>query len=878
MIGFSRGGLGKLLGPVQRRLARVDLRGHENKILLLLALVVSAVVGLIVVGFVAVTERMGKVLLTAGGMQRFLSPVIGSLVGGWLLFRFFPDARGSGIPQTRVALLLQNGVIGLRTVVGKFVCSSISLGSGVALGREGPSVHIGAGIASAAGRRLGLSEEQVRSLIPVGTAAAVAAAFNTPLAAVLFTLEEILADLHARVVGSVVIGAATSWIVLRLILGDEPLFHVPAYQLVHPLEFSIYALLGLLGGLVSTAFVKLLLWQRAAFLRTPRRWQPFTPAVGGLVVGLLALAVPGVLGVGYNLVSAALNGQMALKVMLLLLAMKLVATSTSYSSGNAGGIFGPALFIGAMLGGAVGQVAHSLLPDYTGNAGAYALVGMGAAFAGIVRTPMTSVIMIFEVTRDYTIIVPLMIANLCSYLLAQKLQRLPIYEALSRQDGITMPSAAHRPEPLTVDRAMRLQNVPDAAIADSEHSPRVHPDDPLDSALQRMGEAGIDEIPVVSRAGAKQIGVLNAKDILPTYQKLGGLKEREGAASASAQNWLPAVAAITVAAVLIVSGLVFWQRSRRSDLGIEAYRNGEKLLAQGQVDEAVLAFRNALAHTPNNVKLRAALGLALVESGHLDDASSYLSEAAQTDPANGPVWIGLAKTALARGEKKQALQFFQQALAKEWSAQEEPLRRSAQLEYATLLSDAGRRNEAISLLLSIIEQRGDDPVLGKKAADAVKVIGSPAQVEEAYAALASRFPGDSGVWLRLGDARFAMDKDNLALNAYRRAATADPGNAEAQRAAALVEDVLRTDPTRRGLSVRERARRWDEILQRVISAVAVCGTSPEIEEAKPLLKERAVSLEVSDQKMETALNIWKSAATSCKTEAVLTHILAKLGE
>ena len=183
--------LSKLLGPVQRRFARVDLREHEDKILLLLALVISAVVGLIVVAFVAVTERMGRVLVNAGAMQRVLSPLLGSLVGGWLLFKYFPDARGSGIPQTRVALILQKGVIGVRTVIGKFICSSISLGSGVALGREGPSVHIGAGIASAAGRRLGLSEEQVQSLIPVGTAAAIAAAFNTPLAAVLFTLEEI---------------------------------------------------------------------------------------------------------------------------------------------------------------------------------------------------------------------------------------------------------------------------------------------------------------------------------------------------------------------------------------------------------------------------------------------------------------------------------------------------------------------------------------------------------------------------------------------------------------------------------------------------------------------------------------------------------------
>ena len=217
-----------LLNPIRRPFSRVDLREHEDEILLMLALVISAVVGLIVVAFVAMTERMGRILLVAGPAQRLLSPFVGALVGGWLLYRFFPDARGSGIPQTRVALL-----------VGKFICSAVSLGSGVALGREGPSVHIGAGIASVIGRRLGLSDEQVRSLIPVGTAAAVAAAFNTPLAAVLFTLEEILADLHARLVGTVVIGATTSWIVLRLILGDEPLFHVPSYQLVHPLEFVI---------------------------------------------------------------------------------------------------------------------------------------------------------------------------------------------------------------------------------------------------------------------------------------------------------------------------------------------------------------------------------------------------------------------------------------------------------------------------------------------------------------------------------------------------------------------------------------------------------------------------------------------------------------
>ena len=184
MISSILGDFKNLLPPLQRRLARLDLGEHEDKILVLLALVISAVVGLIVVAFLAVTERLGHALAAAGPLQRFLSPLIGSLVGGLLLFRFFPDARGSGIPQTRVALILQNGYISLRTVIGKFICSSISLGSGVALGREGPSVQIGAWIASVAGRRLGLSENHIRWLIPAGSAAAVAAAFNTPLAVV----------------------------------------------------------------------------------------------------------------------------------------------------------------------------------------------------------------------------------------------------------------------------------------------------------------------------------------------------------------------------------------------------------------------------------------------------------------------------------------------------------------------------------------------------------------------------------------------------------------------------------------------------------------------------------------------------------------------
>src|SRR5215471_6818856 len=410
-----------------------ELRQHEDQVILVLALVIGALTGLAVVAFILLTERMGMRLYPVDGApwRRLLFPVVGSLGIGYLLYRYFPNARGSGVPQTKAALFAREGRITLRTVLGKFFCTSATLASGIPLGREGPAVQVGGGIASVLGRNLGLSAEKVKALIPVGSAAAIAAAFNTPLAAVLFALEEIVGDLHAPVMGAVVLASATSWIVLRLLLGNSPLFKVPQYQLVHPAEFLIYAVLGLAGGLASVAFTKLLLGMRERFLRFPQKTVWFQPVAGGLLVGIVGWFVPQVLGVGYGYVGNALNGNMALKLMALLVVLKLITVTTSYASGNAGGIFGPALFIGAMLGGCVGTLAHHLFPASTATPGAYALVGMGAVFAGIVRAPMTSVLMIFEMTQDYAVIVPLMISNLVSLFISSRLQKQPIYEALA---------------------------------------------------------------------------------------------------------------------------------------------------------------------------------------------------------------------------------------------------------------------------------------------------------------------------------------------------------------------------------------------------------------------------------------------------------------
>src|SRR5437660_6720552 len=280
------------------------MRQRDEQVCMVMALVIGSLIGLAVVAFILLTERMGMRLYPVGGARwrRLLFPVAGSLGIGYLLYRYFPNARGSGVPQTKAALFAREGRITLRTVLGKFFCTSATLASGIPLGREGPAVQVGAGIGSVLGRLLGLGSEQVKNLIPVGAAAAIAAAFNTPLAAVVFSLEEIMGDLHAPVMGAVVLASATAWMVLRVFLGNQPLFKVPQYQLVHPAEFAVYAVLGVAGGLVSVAFTKRLLGLRARFLRFPQKTFWFQPVAGGLLVGLMGWFVPQVLGLGYAFV------------------------------------------------------------------------------------------------------------------------------------------------------------------------------------------------------------------------------------------------------------------------------------------------------------------------------------------------------------------------------------------------------------------------------------------------------------------------------------------------------------------------------------------------------------------------------------------------
>lgn len=501
------------------------LRTREEQLFLILTVVVGIVAGLSAVLFSLSIDAVTRLLFGTqpGQLRLFVVPVLGSLVGGFLLAKVVPGVRGSGVPQTKAAFHLAGGVIPAHVPIGKFVTGVLCIGTGQSMGREGPSVQIGAGLASLIGRWLHLSPRRVRDLVPVGCAGALAAAFNTPVAAVLFALEEIIGDNNAPLLGSTVVASVSSVIVERAILGNEPLFHVPTYHLEHPAELGAYAVLGIVGALLSLLFCKLLLWMRAGFLRLPPATKTIQPVVGGVAVGLLLLITPAVMGVGYDYVDLALNGGLLFQTMVVLCLLKLVATTISYAAGNAGGIFAPSLYIGAMAGGALGVAVQMYAPFPTAGAGAYALVGMGTLFAGIIRAPMTSVFMIFEITQDYQILVPLMVANLLSFLLARHYQPLPVYEALLRQDNIHLPKR-------TTTRSRAARTAADVMIAaeqDLESVPpvHVHPDHSLAIVLERLGDTE-GELPVVGRADSRvRHGIITIGSIQQ------GLRERARAES-----------------------------------------------------------------------------------------------------------------------------------------------------------------------------------------------------------------------------------------------------------------------------------------------------------------------------------------------------------
>jgi chloride channel protein, CIC family len=488
-----------------------------------------------------------------------------------LVVHVFPAIRGSGVNQTKAALYIFNGFIPFRTAIGKFLCAALAIGSGQSLGPEDPSLQIGASLASALGRRLKLSREKLRLMAPVGAAAGLAAAFNAPISAVLFVIEEVIGRWSAGILGSVVLSAVASVVVERWFLGSEPIFRIPVTAFKRPSELLAYLVLGIVGGVAAVIFAKAIGFLRPRLKAMPRWTQYFQPAIAGLLIGLIGyFGFPQVMGAGYNYMDQAMHGQYVWQLLATLAVLKIVATTLSFVSGTPGGMFAPALFVGAMLGGAVGGVERYLFPHLVGSTGTYALVGMGVLFAGFLRAPMTSVFMVLEVSGNYEIIVPVIVANTFAYLVSRSLQPIPIFDLLTRQDGLVLPSLEEEREEaiLRVEDAMlpapaiilsaadyidaaarrienstqpvfpvRLQPSGWGAISreqierrfkegKGEHSigslisaqplPSLYPDLPLDSALRFVQSCPI--VPVVNRANRQKLeGIVTSQSVFAKY-------------------------------------------------------------------------------------------------------------------------------------------------------------------------------------------------------------------------------------------------------------------------------------------------------------------------------------------------------------------------
>lgn len=480
----------------------------EAQHLFALTLVVGVACGLIAVAFHLSIQAAERLLIERAMsaddpwwmLWTVLLPTSGGLLAGALLTWLVPGARGSGIPQVKQAFALEDGRVRFRDAFGKFWLATLQIGTGASLGREGPTVQICAGATSFLGRLTGLPAKSRRRLLPVGVAAGIAAAFNAPIAAVTFTIEEIVGALDHAVLSGVVVAAALAAVIERQVLGVHPVIETPQpYGLDHASSLVFFAVLGVLGGFVSVALTDGLLGVRAGFrrLRTVPAWMH--PGLGGLVTGILAVVVlktlsaTGITGGGYATLSRALAGQLTLQVLLALCVAKAVATVFSYSSGGAGGIFAPSLFVGAMLGGAVGYVDVFAFDHEPRQLGAFALVGMGAVFAGVIRAPITSVLIIFEMTGGYGLVLPLMLANMTSYLLARRLRPVPIYEALLAQDGVVLPHGEPPPR-----HPLDLLVAGDVMTRALVTAPR---EATAGSVLATLGVVGFDLVPVLDRDG-----------------------------------------------------------------------------------------------------------------------------------------------------------------------------------------------------------------------------------------------------------------------------------------------------------------------------------------------------------------------------------------
>ncbi len=512
------------------------------------------------------------VLSFMGQYYVIVIPAIGGIIVGLLIYFFSSESKGHGVPEVMLAVAVTGSKIRPRVAAMKALVSSICIGSGGSVGREGPIVQISSALGSALGQLFRFSEDKKRILIACGAAGGIAATFNAPLAGIFFALEVILREYGSRYFSSVVLSAVTATVVSRTFLGKSPAFVVPPYELLSSWEILFYFILGFLAAVVGWLFIKAL-YKSEDFFDSLKIPEYVKPALGGLILGIIGLYFPQIFGVGYSSIELTMNGQLAPLLIVGLVGLKLVATSLTLGSGGSGGVFAPSLFIGVMLGSSFGSLIHYLFPGMEISPGAYALVGMGAVFAGAAQAPISAILILFEMTGDYKIILPLMISCVIATLVIKKMSRDSIYtlklsrrgidisninkhdlmqlirvsEAMFRrvitvtdtftvrEAGLMIKRTTHRGFPVLDNKGHLAGMVTQQDINKALNSGRAdipvseimtrdlvvcYADETLKIALEKLGERNIGRIPVVDREDPTLLkGLVTRKGIISAYNK-----------------------------------------------------------------------------------------------------------------------------------------------------------------------------------------------------------------------------------------------------------------------------------------------------------------------------------------------------------------------
>jgi len=581
----------------------------ETAVLIGTAIVVGIGTGFGAVGFIELIgfvqdlffNRGEQLLPFLGPALIIIIPMIGGLLAGPIISFFASEAKGHGVPEVMQAIALRGGRIRPRVVVAKIIASSLCIGSGGSAGREGPIVQVGAALGSSLGQWLRLSDNRIRNLVACGAAAGIAATFNAPIAGVIFAMEIILGELHLGDLGNVVISAITASTIARIFLGDQPAFAITAdYGMQAPWEIFLYVLLGTLAAFAAVGFTRMLYWFEDRF----DGWKfpnALKPAVGGLLLGLLAFVfglfasnspssglplsnnIPYIFGAGFGVIEETLVGGFPFWLLFVLILLKPLATSLTLGSGNSGGVFAPGLFTGAVLGGSLGKLLEILLPGASINSGAFAIAGMAAVFAGAARAPFTAILIVFEMTDDYRMIVPLMASVVTSLVVAERLMRDSIYTLKLTRRGIRIqrgrdvdvmesvqvhevmvkePVIVSTDMPITVlaekfietgrhgfpvldeyGKLFGVVSLEDYRTAVSDGAEKgnlkvgeiatrdiitVYPDETVGSALRRMAPRDISRLPVVSREDPHHLlGMVRRNDIVRAYE-VGVTRQEEG--------------------------------------------------------------------------------------------------------------------------------------------------------------------------------------------------------------------------------------------------------------------------------------------------------------------------------------------------------------